>query len=138
MLRDEWFIRLTDWTYEQLMYIDESAFNERTLDRKFGWAQVGTPARQIESFKRSKKWSILPLYTYDGFVDWKIIHGSFNADLFIQFLEEHVIPHTTPYPGPRSVLIMDNCRIHHDEVSDIPDIHPLQSTYLMIACRRDL
>jgi len=96
------------------MYIDESAFNERTLDRKFGWASIGAPARQIESFKRSKKWSILPLYTYDGFLDWKIIHGSFDADLFVQFLEEHVIPHTTPYPGPRSVLIMDNCRIHHD------------------------
>ena len=101
------------------MYIDESAFNERSLDHNFGWAEVGAPARQIESFKRSKKWSILPLYTYDGFLDWEIIHGSFNADLFVQFLEEHVIPHTTPYPGPCSVLIMDNCKIHHDEVSDI-------------------
>ena len=111
-----------DWSFEQLMYIDESAFNERSLDRNFGWAEVGAPARQIESFKRSKKWSILPLYTCDGFLDWKIIHGSFNADLFVQFLEEHVIPHTTPYPGPRSVLIMDNCKIHHDEVSDIPCI----------------
>ena len=106
------------------MYIDESAFNERSLDRKFGWTPVGAPARQIESFKRSKKWSILPLYTYDGFLDWKIIHGSFDTDLFIQFLEDHVIPHTTPYPGPRSVLIMDNCKIHHDPVlSNVSGIH---------------
>ena len=25
------------------------------------------------------------------------------------------MPFTNPYPGPRSVLIMDNCRIHHGE-----------------------
>lgn len=101
------------------MHIDETAANERTLDRKYGWSPVNTPARQIESIKRTKKWSILPLYTCDGFVDWEIIHGSFNADLFVRFLEEHVIPHTTPYPGPRSILIMDNAKIHHDEVPKI-------------------
>lgn len=25
------------------------------------------------------------------------------------------MPYTTPYPGPRSVLILDNCSIHHAE-----------------------
>ena len=45
-----------------------------------------------------------------------IIHGSFNGDLLVEFLEEHVIPHTNPYPGPCSVLIMDNAKIHNDEV----------------------
>ena len=101
------------------MYIDETAANERTLDRKYGWSPINQPARQIESFKRTKKWSILPLYTYNGFIDWMIIHASFNADLFVQFLEEHVIPHTNPYPEPRSVLIMDNAKIHHDVVLTI-------------------
>jgi hypothetical protein len=27
----------------------------------------------------------------------------------------HQIPLTNPYPGPRSVLVLDNCRIHHAE-----------------------
>ena len=100
------------------MYIDETAANERTLDRKFGWSSIGQPARLVESFKCTKKWSILPLYTVDGFVDWEIIHGSFDADLFVVFLEEHVIPHTNPFPGPRSVLVMDNASIHHNNVQD--------------------
>jgi DDE superfamily endonuclease len=98
------------------MYIDETAANELTIHRRYGWSPKGLPARQITSAKRTQKWSILPLYTYDGFVDWMIVHGSFNGDLFIEFLEQHVIPHTNPYPGPRSVLIMDNAKIHHDEV----------------------
>ena len=98
------------------MFIDESAFHERTLDRKFGWSEVGTRARQIQPLTRTKKWSVLPLYNCNGFVDWEIIRGSFNTDLFVAFVEDHVIPHTTPYPGENSVLIMDNCIIHRDEV----------------------
>ena len=102
-----------------LMYIDETAANEHTVHHRYGWAEKGQPARLVASAKKCKKWSILPLYTYDGFVDWMIVHGSFNADLFIEFLEEHVIPHTNPFLGPRSVLIIDNAKIHHDEVRKI-------------------
>jgi hypothetical protein len=98
------------------MFVDETAANEITAKRRFGWSRKGTPATTISTLTKSKKWSILPLYTYDGFVDWKIVHGSYNSDLFIEFLEDHVIPHTNPFPGPRSVLVMDNARIHHDEV----------------------
>jgi hypothetical protein len=98
------------------MYIDESAANERSLDRKFGWSPKGVPARVVSSAKRSKKWSILPVYTYEGFVAWEIIHGSYNSELFVNFLRHRVIPLTSPFPGPRSVLIMDNARIHHHEV----------------------
>jgi hypothetical protein len=30
------------------------------------------------------------------------------------------LPMTTPYPGPQSVLIMDNARIHHSpEIDDL-------------------
>jgi hypothetical protein len=116
LLHFEWLTQLSQWEAEQLMFIDESAANERTLDRKFGWSTVNTRARRIEPFQRTMKWSILPLYTCEGFIDWEIIQGSFDADLFVLFLEEHVIPHTTPYPGLRSVLIMDNCKIHHDQV----------------------
>ena len=50
----------------------------------------------------------------------EIIHGSVNGNRFKQFLEEQVVPITTPYPGPRSVLILDNCGIHHSE-----DVHAL-------------
>jgi len=81
-----------------------------------GWSPKGLPARVISSAKRSKKWSILPVYTYEGFVAWEIIHGSYNSQLFVNFLRHHVIPLTSPFPGPRSVLIMDNARIHHHEV----------------------
>ena len=34
---------------------------------------------------------------------------SFNS------FKELVIPLTNPYPGPQSILILDNCNIHHSE-----------------------
>jgi len=112
------------------MFVDESAFHERTLDRKFGWSDVGTRACQIQPLTRTKKWSVLPLYTYNGFVDWEIICGSYNTDLFVAFVEDHVIPHTTPYLGQNSVLIMDNCKIHRDEVFPRISLHSIHNSKL--------
>ena len=113
------------------MYIDESAANEHTVHCRYSWVPIGTPARQVGSITRAKKWSILPVYTHEGFMDWKIIQGSFNADLFVKFLEDHVIPHSNPFPGCNSVLIMDNARIHHDPVCSF---HVL----LIRACARNM
>ena len=107
---------MTEWMPEQLMFLDESAANERTMDRKYGSSPVGSKAVVKQFLKTSQKWSLLPLYTIDGFIAWDIIQGSYNSHLFNDFIKTYVIPHTTPFPGPRSVLIMDNARIHRNEV----------------------
>jgi hypothetical protein len=99
------------------MFLDESACNERTCDRKRGWAPVGIPARVSAPLKHTEKWSILPLYTVNGFIAWDIIKGSYNVEKFHEFVRTWVIPHTNPFPGPRSVLIVDNARIHKNPVS---------------------
>ncbi len=109
-------VRLTEWTPEQMIFVDESAANERTMDRKFGWSPIGTPAVHVQPLKRSEKWSILPVYTVDGFIAWDIMQGSYNMELFNEFVRTWVIPLTNPFPGPRSVLVMDNARIHKSEV----------------------
>jgi hypothetical protein len=113
-LRADWKFRLTEWAPEQLMFLDESAANAKTGDRKYGWAPIGAIASHHELLKYTEKWSILPLYTVDGYISWDIVKGSYNSQRFNDFVKNHVIPHSTPYPGPRSILIMDNCGIHHN------------------------
>lgn len=105
------------------MFLDESAANEHTSDRKFGWAPIGVTPHVYQSIKRSERWSILPAYSIDGFINWEIIQGSFDKDLFNALVRHKVLPLCNPYLGVRSVLIMDNCKIHHSEVQAILSLY---------------
>ena len=118
-----WVRKLVEFTPKQLVFIDESAANERTANRKYGWAPIGVSPHVYQSIKRSERWSILPAYTVDGFMNWEIVHGSYDKALFNAFIQCKVLPFCSPFPGPRSVLVMDNCRIHHSEVLPTYCVH---------------
>jgi len=107
---------LVSWNADQLIFIDELATNERTSNRKYGWAPVGVTPHEARPFKRSERWSLLPAYTIDGFITWDIRHGSYTAEAFEEFIENKVLPLCNPYPLPRSVLVMDNAPIHQSTV----------------------
>jgi len=78
--------KLTQWRADQLVFLDESAACERTGmtslsylasapadsvlgDRKYGWAPTGLKACQIQDLRRSKRWSILPAFTIDAYIE---------------------------------------------------------------------
>jgi transposase len=100
---------------DQFMFVDEAAHNQHTSGRRKGWAFVGKRCFQCRFFVHGQRFSILPILTIDGIITHNIIPGSITADRFVQFLQELVIPLTNPYPSPQSVLILDNCHIHHSE-----------------------
>jgi transposase len=115
--RERFYDLIQSLQVDQLVYCDESACNERTLDRKYGWAPAGMPAYNIQLQRRSTRWSVLPALIVDGYLpDPLIIQGSITAELFADWLEAHVLPHMNLFPAPRSVLIMDNCRVHYNKV----------------------
>ena len=80
-------------------------------DRKYGWAPMGMPCVIKQELKRSKRWSILPAYTVDGYIAYEVHQGSITADIFNDFVQHKVLPLCNS-SGPRSVLVMDNARIH--------------------------
>ena len=51
----------------------------------------------------------------NGLLDVKVVTGATNSDVFYSFVEEHLLPCLLPFDGinPHSVVIMDNCSIHH-------------------------
>jgi len=100
---------------DQLMFVDEAARNRKTSGRSKGWDLVGRRCIQRRFFVRGQRYSILPILTMDGIITHDIIPGSVTSERFVQFLRELVLPLTNPYPGPQSVLILDNCNIHHSE-----------------------
>ncbi|TFK62728.1 hypothetical protein BDN72DRAFT_748698, partial [Pluteus cervinus] len=61
------------------------------------------------------RYSILPALTTEGIVALEIFEGSVTKDRFLTFIQDHICPILNPYPHKRSVVLLDNCSIHHDE-----------------------
>ncbi|KAF8578871.1 hypothetical protein K439DRAFT_1285272, partial [Ramaria rubella] len=53
---------------------------------------------------------ILPALSLDGIKYVDILEGSFTYATFAIF--EGLLDQMNPFPGPNSVIIMDNCQIH--------------------------
>ena len=81
-------------------------------------------------FKRGRWTPTEALLTLDGIVACKAVKGSMTKDLFLEWLEYNIVsapiliahqisqilvqlPKCSPFPGPLSVLVMDNAKIHH-------------------------
>jgi transposase len=111
-LRQAFWQRTRSWSAEQVVCLDESAANERTGDRKRGWAPIGDECIAHYSIKRSERWSILPAMCLDGYLAYDIYQGGYTSEMFERFLQYDVLPQCNPYPQPRSIIIMDNASIH--------------------------
>jgi transposase len=130
-LRGVWIGLCLQWRSDQLIFIDESAANERTGDRKFGWSPLDQECEVFSSIKRSERWSILPALDVDGYFEWIVHHGAITKIIFLDFLREQVLPRCEPFPGKRSVLVMDNASIHRgEEVKLLCEQFGVQIAYL--------
>src|SRR5579859_1710517 len=119
-LQAAWTRKLASYKPEQLIFVDESVANGRTSHQKYGWSPSGVRPHEYIPFECSKRWSILPVYTVDGYLTWDIQHGSFSQILFEDFIDNQLLPFCSPFPGPRSVIVMDNAPIHQSEVCRYP------------------
>ena len=73
----------------------------------------------LVNMKRDARWSVLPAYTVaNGYLPgFLVVQGLVNEEMFAEWLRQQVLPHCTPFPGPRSVLVMDPAAIHQTQVS---------------------
>jgi len=73
-----------------------------------GWTQTN----EERSVLRGKKYSSVAAMCNDGLLTYHTLRGAFNAIAFTYFIETFVIPGMFQYPGPKSVIVLDNCNIH--------------------------
>ena len=57
------------------------------------------------------RYSVLPAMSLDGILGVDIVEGSFDTVRFARFIDG-LLDQMSPYPGPNSVIVMDNCSIH--------------------------
>jgi hypothetical protein len=102
------------WHVEQLAFLDDTASNEQTADRKWGYAPIGLPAMAKRWLKKSERWSVLPAYTINGYIEAVTYQGSITAEIFEDWLEYQALPNCNRWPGDRNI-IMDNASIHKSD-----------------------
>ena len=113
-LRAAWKGRQCTWDSNRLIFIDESGANERTGYRKFGWSYINLPAIDTISIKRSERWSILPAYSFNGFLPGTLIwQGSITSEIFNAWIKSSILPQCIP---GYTVLVLDNASIHKSPV----------------------
>lgn len=100
---------------DQLCFADESAVNETSTVRRWGYGRQGRKVIVQSSFTRSKRHSLLPLVSIDGFLAIEAIQDAYNAERFEKWVVDVALPQMNAYPLPYSVLVIDNCGIHREE-----------------------
>jgi DDE superfamily endonuclease len=85
-------------------------------ERSHGWGPKGQPVRSKVTTQKAENLSLLPAFTINGYMTCSIFRGAVNAEIFEEFIEFNVLPHCNPFPGPKSIIVMDNAGIHIEEV----------------------
>jgi hypothetical protein len=106
-----------EWDFEQLVFLDESAADGRTLNRRMGWSSRGFPCRVRRESIKIKRWSIFLALDENGYFAISMFQGSFNKERFMYFVSTAVLPRMNAFPGPRSVMVVDNGSAHNRDVS---------------------
>jgi len=80
---------------------------------------VSNPASFFPTLdSRCHRYSVLPALTLNGIIALDIVEGSYNTKRFKRFIHG-LLDQMNTFPGPSSVVVMDNCRIHKSK--DITD-----------------
>ncbi|KAI0062011.1 hypothetical protein BV25DRAFT_1804463 [Artomyces pyxidatus] len=89
--------------------------NDRTTGRRRGRALIGHRADISHPFVRGERYSLVAAISVSGYIAARALPGSVDSFSFFDFIAEEVLPNMNPWPDSRSVLIVDNCSIHHTE-----------------------
>ncbi|THU90853.1 hypothetical protein K435DRAFT_675230 [Dendrothele bispora CBS 962.96] len=84
----------------------------------FSGTGLGQHADFKDVFIRGVRYSLVAAMSMKGYIATRGIEGSYDAPLeYFSFIVDEVVPQMNAYPDENSVLLMDNCRIHHTKSS---------------------
>ena len=113
-LRLDFKRRISEYNPRQLICLDESAASEKASRCRTGWSLFGVAPQVAQTLHCRERYSILPAYTLDGYIAYRVIPGSYTMERFLQFVAECVLPLCV---RDYHVIMLDNVRTHKNEVS---------------------
>ena len=114
-LRAQFVSDVSIYEPEMLIFLDETGSDRRNSIRKYGYSLRGKPLVSHELFVRGERISAIAFMSMNGMLDCKTVKHSVDGETFCQFMETSLLPHLMTFNGvnPHSVIVMDNCSIHH-------------------------
>lgn len=107
---------------EQMLFIDETSKDGRHAYRRYAWSKRNTKAIVKLPFARGNRLSILAALDYQGYVAWHTTQGTYSRNSFHTAFAEKILPLLNSWPLPRSIVVMDNAKIHmYQELADVSD-----------------
>jgi hypothetical protein len=102
------------------VWVDETGTDRRDQLRKFGYALRGYPAVCKRLLVRGTRVSAIVGMASSGILAYELSTGSTDSLKFVDFIRSKLIPSMQPFPAQHSIVIMDNCAVHH--VQEIKDV----------------
>ncbi|THU94790.1 hypothetical protein K435DRAFT_576742, partial [Dendrothele bispora CBS 962.96] len=90
----------------------DKALYDQTIYRHYGRSVSEEHATIPANFVRGDRYSLVAALGVEGYAAARVVSGSVDSDEFFDFIVSEVMPTMNPFPGDRSVIIMDNCAIH--------------------------
>jgi predicted transcriptional regulator YheO len=81
---------MSQYSPSQLVFSDESAYDRRTLSRRYGWNFKGRRACKHTFFIRGKRYSIEGALCLNGLLAYAIQEGPMNSNDYNHFVE-HIL-----------------------------------------------
>jgi len=90
--RADWLHNMTsNYTADQLVFLDKSSKDDRVILRRYGWAIQGQHATESAHLNRGVRYSILPALTIDGYMAVRAVEGSIDGAEFFDFVFNDVV-----------------------------------------------
>jgi hypothetical protein len=98
----------------------------------YGYCIQGQRAEAPGPFVRGTRYTLVAAMSLKGYIATRVVEGSLDSEAFFDFITDQVVcivhiflllqlislfqvPKMNPFPDEHSVLVMDNCRIHHND-----------------------
>ncbi len=146
-LRQQYIVDVSEYATEMLIFLDETGADRRNCIRQRGYSMRGIQLRKHSLLVRGERVSGIAIMSLNGILDVSVSKGTTDGDVFHDFVQKFLLPQLKPFDGvnPHSVVIMDNCSIHHvhevvkmiEEVGAIvqflppysPDLNPIEEAF---------
>jgi transposase len=104
------------WILQNLVFLDEVSFDNRTMIRKKGYARKGERLIFRGEFNRKPRVSLLSFVGVNGLLETYHTEGTFNRTKFMECCRDFALSSgkVKQYPGNCSVWILDGAKIHCD------------------------